>query len=139
MLVVAIIITACICCIKPQMHSNVIVTDSSYMVTEQDYKPEESTKNKVIATVSREDLQKPKTVSQTVSKPVTQRVQQQKVENSKTQKINRVQTPKAETKKVEASKTVVKTTSTPAKKTQQPQTTSKSQAKIMTPQQEEIA
>ena len=139
LLVVAIIITACICCIKPQMHSNVIVTDSSYMVTEQDYKPEESTKNEVIATVSREDLQKPKTISQTVSKPVTQRVQQQKVENPKTQKINRVQTPKAETKKVEAPKTVAKTNSKSAPKTQKTQTQSKPQTKTMTQQQEEIA
>ena len=137
LLVIAIIITACICCIKPQMHSNVLVTDSSYMVTEQDYKPQETTKNEVIATVSREDLQKPKPVSQTVSEPVTQKVEQQKVETPKTQKVNRVQTPKAETKKVEAPKTVSKVTSKPASKIQQ--TKSTTQAKTMTPQQEEIA
>ena len=139
LLFVAIIITACICCIKPQMHANVLVTDFSYMVTEQDYKPQETTKNEVIATVSREDLQKPKPVSQTVSEPVTQKVEQQKVETPKTQKVNRVQTPKAETKKVEAPKTVAKTNSKSAPKTQKIQTQSKPQTKTMTQQQEEIA
>lgn len=138
LLVVAIIITACICCIKPQMHSNVLVTDSSYMVTDQDYKPQETTNDEVIATVSREELQKPKPVSQTVSEPVTQKVEQQKVEQPKTQTVNRVvQTPKETVKKTETPKTVSKVTSKPANKVQQ--TTSNPQAKTMTPQQEEIA
>lgn len=138
LLVVAIIITACICCIKPQMHANVLVTDSSYMVTDQDYKPQETTNDEVITTVSREELQKPKPVSQTVSEPVTQKVEQQKVEQPKTQTVNKVvQTPKETVKKVEAPKTVSKVTSKPANKVQQ--TTSKPQAKTMTPQQEEIA
>ena len=138
LLVVAIIITACICCIKPQMHSNVLVTDSSYMVTDQDYKPQETTNDEVIATVSREELQKPKPVSQTVSEPVTQKVEQQKVEQPKTQTVNKVvQTPKETVKKAEAPKTVSKVTSKPANKVQQ--TTSKPQTKTMTPQQEEIA
>lgn len=138
LLIVAIIITACICCIKPQMHSNVLVTDSSYMVTDQDYKPQETTKDEVIATVSREELQKPKPVSQTVSEPVTQKVEQQKVEQPKTQTVNKVvQTPKETVKKAETPKTVSKVTSKPANKVQQ--TTSKPQAKTMTPQQEEIA
>ena len=138
LLIVAIIITACICCIKPQMHSNVLVTDSSYMVTDQDYKPQETTNDEVIATVSREELQKPKPISQSVSEPVTQKVEQQKVEQPKTQTVNKVvQTPKETVKKVEAPKTVSKVTSKPANKVQQ--TTSKPQAKTMTPQQEEIA
>ncbi len=138
LLIVAIIITACICCIKPQMHANVLVTDSSYMVTDQDYKPQETTNDEVIATVSREELQKPKPVSQTVSEPVTQKVEQQKVEQPKTKTVNKVvQTPKETVKKVEAPKTVSKVTSKPANKVQQ--TTSKPQAKTMTPQQEEIA
>lgn len=126
LLVITIIITACICSVKPQMHSSVVVTDSSYMVTEQDYKPEEVKKNDVIATVSREELQKPKTVAKKVVEPVTNTVQKKQVSEKKNNIAKKVEAPKKVMQAPKQEKVVTKTQTKPATTT-------------MTAKQEEIA
>ena len=71
LLILAIILTASICAIKPKMHSTLLITDSNYVLTNSDIKPESTKTNEVIATISQEEIQKPKVVEKPVSVPVS--------------------------------------------------------------------
>ncbi len=114
LLVLAIILTASICAIKPKMHSTLLITDSNYVLTSSETEPEKTKTNEVIATISQEEIQKPKVIEKPVSTPV-----QTKVE-TKVQPIQKtvVNTPKPvqQTQTVKSKPTVSTTTTKPVQK-----------------------
>jgi len=137
LLVLAIILTASICAIKPKMHSALLITDSNYVLTNSEIEPEKTKTNEVIATISQEEIQKPKVVEKPVSTPV-----QQKVE-TKVQPIQKtvVNTPKPvqQTQTVNKNPTVSSTTTKPVQKPIQKVEKVQTTPQKLTEQQEEIA
>ena len=137
LLILAIILTAAICAIKPKMHSTLLITDSNYVLTNYDIKPESTKTNEVIATISQEEIQKPKVVEKPVSVPV-----QTKIE-TKVQPVQKtvVNTPKpvVQTQTVKSTPTISKATTTPVQKPVQQVSKVQTSPQKMTEQQEEIA
>ena len=110
LLILAVISTLCICVFKPQMHSSVLVYDSSYKIVEQKV---ETTVEKEIPTVTQE----PKTES--IQTKIEEQVLQQ-----------------PQTTKTEHIKNTVKTESKPA--ITQQKAKEKTKIKTLTEQEEEI-
>lgn len=137
--VIAIILSACICCIKPQMHSNIVMTESSYMLADSDYKPEETKTNEVIATVSREEIQRPKLIQNNVSEPVTQVVEQKRVKTPETQKVTKKQVAQPKVNTVKNFETNKKINTTPKQERVVSKSQAKPQTKTLSEKQEEIA
>ena len=136
LLILAIILTVSVCAIKPKMHSTLLITDSNYVLTSSDIQPEKTNKNEVIATISQEEIQKPKVVEKPVSVPV-----QTKVE-TKVQPVQKtvVNTPKPvqQVQTVKSKPTVTTTTAKPAPKPVQKVEKVQTKPQKLTEQQEEI-
>ncbi len=137
LLILAIILTAAICAIKPKMHSTLLITDSNYVLTSSETEPEKTKTNEVIATISQEEIQKPKVIEKPVSTPI-----QTKVE-TKVQPIQKtvVNTPKPvqQTQTIKSKPTVSTTTTKPVQKPVQQVEKVQSKPQTLTEQQEEIA
>lgn len=137
LLILAIILTAAVCAIKPKMHSTLLITDSNYVLTSSETEPEKTKTNEVIATISQEEIQKPKVVEKPVSEPI-----QRKVETT-VQPIQKtvVNTPKPvqQTQTVKTKPTVSTTTTKPVQKPVQQVEKVQTKPQTLTEQQEEIA
>lgn len=137
LLVLAIIFTASICAIKPKMHSALLITDSDYVLTTSNPQTESSKTNEVIATISQEEIQRPKVIEKPVSAPI-----QTKVE-TKPQIVQKtvVNTPKPveKTQTVKSKPTVSQTVKEPVQKPVQQVIETQTKPQKMTEQQEEIA
>jgi len=136
LLLLAIIFTVSIFVLKPKMHSALLITDSNYVITDSEIKPELTKTNEVIATISQQDIQKPKVVEKTVSVPVQTKVEQ-KIQPVQKNVIT-TQKPTVQTQTVKPAPTVVKTT-TPVKKQTFQVEKAQTKSQVLTEQQEEIA
>lgn len=137
LLVLAIILTASICAIKPKMHSTLLITDSNYVLTDSEIKPENAKTNEVIATISQQDIQKPKVVEKPVSVPVQTKIETKVQPVQKT--VTNTPKPVVQTQTVKSTPTVSKTTTTPVQKPVQQVSKVQTSPQKMTEQQEEIA
>ncbi|MBR1942748.1 hypothetical protein IJ843_03315 [bacterium] len=82
-LILAIIATICICVMKPQMHTNVMIYDSSYKIVEQNV---DTQTEKEVPTVTQ--VTKPETIQSKIeniieTKPVTQKIETTKQSDTK--------------------------------------------------------
>ena len=82
-LILAIIATICICVMKPQMHTNVMIYDASYKIVEQNV---DTQTEKEVPTVTQ--VTKPETIQSKIeniieTKPVTQKIETTKQSDTK--------------------------------------------------------
>lgn len=121
LLILAVISTVCICTIKPQMHTAVLVYDSDYKIVEQKVN---TIIEKEIPTVTQNS--KPETIQKKIEEQIVQQPQTTKVSTSTKTISNSTNKVESKTKPLtEPQKTVQKTTE-------------KKQVKTLTQQEEEL-